>query len=277
MKIRQLFIESMCDGIIENQNEGPINILVGKKNGIQRIIKAVFIVVSVAVDNDEAIKSQGKSFSPLCPSNCRLCLEDSDEFYKWSLFSDIILDENNNSLSNSEKLQLYNTSQKERYQLRNTTTEMEIAHKAENVFWKKILFNKDKMAPGYKVLKLPIHEVSLLKECKQLNLKPVSNNIIRNVLQPFFTRNGTSMENPIIQSDLLFAPDFLHTANLGFMKYTLNNGISCCYIYSSINRELYGRNFTLVDQLMINFDIYQPKSHWGYIVQRRLPGISGEY
>ena len=85
------------------------------------------------------------------------------------------------------------------------------------------------------------------------------------------------MDNPIIQSDLLFAPDFLHAANLGFMKYTLNNGISCCYIYSSINRELYGRNFTLVDQLMINFDIYQPKSNWGYIVQRRLPGISGEY
>ena len=70
----------MAEPVLQTQTDGPINILVGKFGSSQRIYKAVIIIASFALDNEEAFKIQGISFGSRCPQNCRLCNMPTKEF-----------------------------------------------------------------------------------------------------------------------------------------------------------------------------------------------------
>jgi hypothetical protein len=277
MKARHVFIESMVEPIIETLEKGPIDLLVGKFQENQRTIKAVIIVTCISVDNEEAFKCQGLSFGSKCRSNCRICTMPTKDFYTFSTLSEIMDNSNSsrNMMSNIEIIDTYNNTNFELFPTRNSISNMEMAQKMEKIWWKQVLFNKNKRLRGDKKLKLSTHETRLLQEGKNKNLKPFGNNIMSQVLCPFYTRFGQIKHQPIIQPDLCFPPDKLHSFDKGIVEYTLKHIFTLLITYQKQEPLIYGNNMSILDNNLLKFDIFQPVSYWGNIPPRRIPGLSG--
>jgi hypothetical protein len=276
-KTRYIFIENMCQPILETQNKGPVEIIIGKYGSEQKVVKAVFVVASITLDNEEAYKSQGKYFANGGNKNCRICDMQTKEFYKFSTLEQIFRQFPNDYRRSDKRsiiIDQYIHKNNEIYSLRNSILEMKMAAECEIVWWKQKLFNKDNEGVGNRRLKFSIAEKELLSEMKIRNLKPMDNNIMRGVLQPFLLGNG-DIDEPILQPDICFSIDKLHTAEKGFVSYSLEMGVTCFYLFQRKHPTVYGNNLGVLDSKMIQFDIYQPFTHWGSIPPRRLPGISG--
>ena len=190
IKTRYVFIENMCKPIMETQNIGPVEILIGIPGDNQKVVKAVFIIGSICLDNEEAYKSQGKYFASGGERNCRICDMQSKEFYKFSLLQEIAMEfpEIYNSRRDGDKKSIIDECIKrnnETFNFRNTIEEMKMAADCEKLWWKQKLFNKDNEYAGNRRLHYSHEDKFLLNEMKIRNLKPMDNNIIRGILQPF--------------------------------------------------------------------------------------------
>ena len=280
MKCRHVFVETMVEPILQTLQHGPIDLLVGKFtscNRNQEIIKAVIMVAGISVDNEEAFKCQGLSFGSKCHSNCRLCTMPSKEFYTFSTLLDIYDDPSISEMSSTDIIDTYNNINAELYPVRNSIDNMTMATSSEFIWWKQVLFNKNKRVRGDKKIRLPEQDLLLLKKAKLHNLKPIGNNILSGVLWPFYTRFGIREHRPIIQPDLCFPPDKLHSFDKGVVEYTLKHIVSLLLLFQKQEYSTYGHNMSIIDRNFLCFDIYQPLSFWGNIPQRRIPGISGMF
>jgi len=278
MKSRQVFVETMVEPIIEILQQGPIELIVGQFNEEKHSpLRAVIIVAGISVDNEEAFKCQGLSFGSRCHSNCRLCTMPSQEFYTFSTLSQIYQDPLSSQMDTINILDAYNDINKELYPIRNSISNMKTAIATELIWWKQVLFNKNKQQRGQKLLKLSGSERQLLSNAKLLNIKPIGNNIMSEVLYPFYTRFGKMEKSPLIHLDLCFPPDKLHSFDKGVVEYTLKNIVSLFILYQKQQPRLYGNNMSIIDERILTFDIFQPVSYWGDIPQRRIPGLSGKY
>ena len=72
-KLTHLYVSQMCDEILEIQQTGPIELIIGKLNSEYKKVKVVFVICLIVLDNQEAFKGQGLSFGAKCPCNCRMC------------------------------------------------------------------------------------------------------------------------------------------------------------------------------------------------------------
>ena len=276
MKSRHVFVESMCAPILETLQNGPIDLLVGRFDGEQITIRAVIIVVGISVDNEEAFKCQALSFGFRSHSNCRLCTMPSREFYTFSTLSDISDDSATSTMNHSNIMDAYNNINSKFYPTRDSISNITISSEAENIWWKQVLFNKNKKERGHKKLRLSQLETDTLKSLKLSNLKPIGNNIMMGVLSPFNTRFG-QLKCPLIQPDLCFPPDKLHSFDKGIVEYTLKNIVSLMVLYQKEEPATFSNNMSIIDQKLLSFDIFQPISYWGNKPQRRIPGLSGIY
>jgi hypothetical protein len=277
MKARHVFIETMVEPIIETLEKGPIDLIVGKFNEDQRTIRAVVIVTCISVDNEEAFKCQGLSFGAKCRSNCRLCTMPTKDFYTFSTLSEILEDPTcSRNMSSIDIIDTFNNNNLELFPIRDSVSNIETAKEMETIWWKQVLFNKNKRVRGDKKLKLSNIETHLLNEGKSKNLKPFGNNIMTQVLSPFYTRFGQTVQHPIIQMDLCFPPDKLHSFDKGIVEYTIKYMVSLFILYQKQEPLTYGNNMSIIDQNLLKFDIFQPISYWGNIPPRRIPGLSGK-
>jgi hypothetical protein len=279
MKTRYVFVENICQPIMDTQNIGPVEIIIGIPGKNQKVVNAVFIVGSICLDNEEAYKSQGKYFASGGSQNCRICDMQSKEFYKFSFLQEIANESpvmyNRRDINKKTILDEYNRRVQDGCSIRNTVEEMKMAAECESIWWKQKLFNKDNEETGAKRLNYTHEERDLLSEMKFRNLKPIDNNIIRGIIQPFLLGNG-EFDEPILQPDLCFAIDKLHTAEKGFVSYSLEFGVTCFYLFQRKDSSSYNNNLAMFDIKMTNFDIYQPYTHWGSIPAKRIGGISGK-
>jgi hypothetical protein len=263
---------------IQKQNKG-IELLVGR-NENQRKIKIVPILCNCNVDNEEAKEMKQLVSGHRCPCNCRFCLMKSKAFYKWKHSKAIM--EQKREISKLPKtiiIDLITETQESNYPLRDTNIEMIWRKEAEIVWWKKILFNKDKMKKGHKILKLSEEEQFKLDRVQSINCKPW-NNILFSHLFGFFNRRG-SLPSLLPQNCLgfTFPADRLHTFWKGNLEYTFRFSSVILYLTGHTIPQQYGQNISTIDLRLIEFDIYQPiaSSPWGNKVERRIPGLSSKY
>ena len=262
MKVKHSFLQEMSQPIINVQNNGPINLLLGKfGTSSQMEIKAMFIVCSIAIDNEECFRIQTLSFGSKCHSNCRLCTKPTSEFYKFSTLEQIFNIEGSSTLSTIEVLDAYNKIESTLYPIRDSIEDNRIGTSAKLVWWKKTLFNKKYYPVGKKILKLKDREKSLLLEAKSRNVKAIQNGVHDNVISPFFTRGG--LQETIIPMGLVYASDKLHTFEKGMLEFTFRYGSIIIFLYGRKVPDNFGRNVAIVDNNIQNFDIYQPLSSWG--------------
>jgi hypothetical protein len=283
VKARHLYVDAILESVAKVQNQGPIDILVGKFGEVQEVFKVVFIIASFALDNEEAHKIQGISFNYTCPSNCRLCNMPSKEFYTFGSFKNINSEDVQNqynitrngegNITPMQLLNLYIMINESKYGPRNTEDNNLLSEKAEKVWWKQVMFNKNRMPNGRKILHLSNEEKELLYTAKSRNLKSMHNIVMSSILQPFFSRNGT--RPTIIPGDWIFAPDKMHTLWKGPIEYCLRYASMCLMLQGQLDDD-FKDNICLLDVAILEFDIYQPLTSWGDIPPRRLSGISGK-
>jgi len=262
--------------LLEIQKKGPIDIIIGKFGATQKVFKVVFVVASIALDNEEAYKIQGLSFGYRCPSNCRLCSMPTNEFYSFSSFGALfdVEYQDGGNLTPIQLLDLYNIINGKLYKPRNTEDNTELSKQAEDIWWKQVLFNKNIMGRGQKVLHLTAQEKDLCQQVKSKNLKCMDNIIMSSILQPFFTRNGRRQQT-IIPGDWVFSPDKMHTLWKGPIEYCLRYSVICLMLQGQHDVN-YRDNISAIDIAILDFDVYQPVTNWGNIPARRLSGISGK-
>ena len=279
MKMTHLYVSQMCDEILEIQQTGPIELIIGKLNNEYKKVKVVFVICLIVLDNQEAFKGQALSFGAKCPCNCRMCLLKTKKFYSYSTFKEMsehLLDEYE-EMENIQKLDEYIELIATKSILRDTINTSEMATIGERIWWKWINFNSSKIRIGSKKQPKIQREQDIMDNLKKVNVKPIDNVIINKVLQPFFSRYGVKNNDPIIMADLCFGIDYMHTGMKGFIEYTLKYCILIQIQHMRLFPTLFGTTMPKLDLRIIRFDIYQPLSAWGTIPQRRLPGISGNY
>ena len=79
----------MCEEILEIQQNGPIELLIGKFDSTYQKVKVIFVISLIALDNQEAFKGQGLSFGAKCPCNCRMCTIKTKNFYSFCTFQEM--------------------------------------------------------------------------------------------------------------------------------------------------------------------------------------------
>lgn len=277
MKMTHLYVEQMCEEVLNIQQNGPIELFIGKLDSEYKKVKVIFVICLIVLDNQEAFKGQGLSFGAQCPCNCRMCLMKTKKFYSYSTFKEMAANllEDYDEMDNVQKLDEYIDLMATKTILRDTITTMEMAKKGERIWWKWINFNSSNNHIGYKKQPKIQQDQDVLENLKKMNVKPIDNVIINKVLQPFFSRNGIKKHDPIIMADLCFGIDYMHTGMKGFIEYNLKYCILIQIQHTRLFPTIFGSTMPKLDQRIIRFDIYQPLSAWGNIPQRRLPGISG--
>ena len=277
MKMTHLYVSQMCEEILEIQQNGPIELLIGKLDSTYQKVKVIFVISLIALDNQEAFKGQGLSFGAKCPCNCRMCTIKTKKFYSFCTFQEMAesYGEDYEQLENIEKLDEYIGLMAEKTVYRDTISTMEMALKGERIWWKWINFNSSKIHIGSKKQPKLQSDQNIMDNLKKLNVKPIDNVIINQVLQPFFSRYGDKQHDPIIMADLCFGIDYMHTGMKGFIEYNLKYCILIQIQHMRLFPTLFGTTMPKLDLRIVRFDIYQPFSAWGTIPQRRLPGISG--
>jgi hypothetical protein len=188
MKMTHLYISQMCNEILEIQQTGPIELIIGKLNSEYKKVKVVFVICLIVLDNQEAFKGQGLSFGAKCPCNCRMCLLKTKKFYSYSTFKEMaerLLDDYD-EMENIQKLDEYIELIATKSILRDTINTSEMAKIGERIWWKWINFNSSKIRIGSKKQPKIQREQDIMDNLKRMNVKPIDNVIINKVLQPFF-------------------------------------------------------------------------------------------
>ena len=198
------------------------------------------------------------------------------EFYSFSTFGalfDEVYQEGGGNLTPIQLLDLYSMINGMKYSPRDTEANNKLSTNAEQIWWKQVLFNKNAMGRGNKILRLTDEEKHVYQKVKSKNLKCMENIVMSCILQPFFTREGRRQQT-IIPGDWTFSPDKMHTLWKGPIEYCLRYGVVFLMLQGQEDVN-YRDNISTVDVAMLEFDIYQPATNWGNIPARRLSGISG--
>jgi hypothetical protein len=72
VKARHLYVDAILESVMKVQNQGLIDILVGKFGEVQEVFKVVFIIASFALDNEEADKIQSEEKYYICQMKRRI-------------------------------------------------------------------------------------------------------------------------------------------------------------------------------------------------------------
>ena len=67
MKMTHLYVEQMCEEVLDIQQNGPIELFIGKLDSEYKKVKVIFVICLIVLDNQEAFKGQGLSFGTKCP------------------------------------------------------------------------------------------------------------------------------------------------------------------------------------------------------------------
>ena len=268
----------MAESINKIQKDGGIELLIGRGLN-QRKIKILPVITNFNLDGEECGLQQMIFSSSRSRSNCRICTMLSIYFYKWK-HSKVVTDQRRliSNFSKSEIIDIIIETQKQNYPLRDSLYENVIRKHAEQVWWKKVLFNKEDQVKGNKILHLKDQEHNSLETARSLNLKPMVNHLY-NKLFGFLTNWGTLPSLlPGNCYSLLFPPDKLHTLWKGNFELTFRFSSVILFFMGHKNPKEYGQNISIMDQRFIEFDIYQPttSSPWGNKVERRIPGLSSK-
>ena len=169
MKMTHLYVSQMCDEILEIQQTGPIELIIGKLNSEYKKVKVVFVICLIVLDNQEAFIGQGLSFGAKCPCNCRMCLLKTKKFYSYSTFKEMaerLLDDYD-EMENIQKLDEYIELIATKSILRDTINSSEMATIGERIWWKWINFNSSKIRFGSKKQPKVQHEQDIMDNLKK--------------------------------------------------------------------------------------------------------------
>jgi len=269
----------MAESLNLVQKQLGIELLVGRGLN-QRKMKILPIIANFNMDGEECGQQQMIFSSSRSNSNCRICTMLSKLFYKWK-HSKAITDQKRllTGFSKSEIIDLIIETQRITYPLRDSLFENILRKQAEQVWWKKVLFNKDEMKKGNKILRLTDIEHKSLESVRLLNLKPMVNNLYDKFFG-FLTNWGS--QPSILPGNcysLLFPSDRLHTLWKGNFELSFRYSSIILFLTGHKNPTDYSNNISIIDQRIIDFDIYQPSSSssWGNKIERRIPGLSSKH